>query len=316
MAQKRRKTMLLNRETVLAAERRGEILARLRARRRVVVAELVAGLSVSEDTVRRDLQELAALGLLRRVHGGALASTPGALPFEQRREIAPEKKAALAEAAVPLVESSRTLFVDGGTTALEVARRLPSSWDGVVVTNAPPVADVLATHPNAEVVVVGGRLLKHAQVAVGPVAVDSLRTVRADACVLGVCAFHPETGVSTDDEEAHVKRAMVEASADVIALATRDKLHSRTHSRRPARELDHLVEAAGDDELLEPFRAAGVTVARMSRRWRRSDVLRQRGGDRHLGGAHPVDAGAFRHLEGTLGLCLLCMAAAALSRCR
>src|ERR1700761_5622975 len=118
---------------MLVAERREEILARLGRDGRVVVAELVAGLRVSEDTVRRDLQELAALGLLRRVHGGALVPSSGALPFERRLEIAREEKAALAEAAVPLVEAARTLFVDGGTTALEVARRLPSSWDGVVV---------------------------------------------------------------------------------------------------------------------------------------------------------------------------------------
>src|SRR4029079_2570988 len=109
---------------MLASERRYEILARLGRDGRVVVAELVAGLGVSEDTIRRDLEELAAQGRLHRVHGGALAFPPEALPFERRLEIAREEKVALADAAVPLVESARTLVVDGGTTALEVARRL------------------------------------------------------------------------------------------------------------------------------------------------------------------------------------------------
>src|SRR4029077_10744123 len=117
---------------MLAAERRDEILARLRHDGRVVVAELVAGLSVSEDTVRRDLQELAGLGLLHRVHGGALPAAPEVLPFERRLEVAPRAKVALAEAALPLLESARTLVIDGGTTAVEVARRLPSAWSGVV----------------------------------------------------------------------------------------------------------------------------------------------------------------------------------------
>src|SRR6185436_17374790 len=173
---------------MLAAERRYEILARLERDGRVVVAELVAGLGVSEDTIRRDLQELAALGQLRRVHGGALASPAEPVPFERRLEIAHEQKVAIAEAAVPLVESARTLVLDGGTTALEVARRLPAAWRGTVVTNAPPVAAALAAHPKADVLLVGGRLLKDAQVAVGPVAVDAFRAIRADACVLGVCA--------------------------------------------------------------------------------------------------------------------------------
>lgn len=244
---------------MLAAERKQEILARLGRDGRVVVAELVSGLRVSEDTVRRDLQELAALGLLQRVHGGALASPPEALPFERRLEVAHEEKVALAEAALPLVEWARTLVVDSGTTTLEVARRLPSAWDGTVVTNAPPVAVALAAHPKAEIVLVGGRLLKDEQVAVGPAAVDAFRAIRADACVLGVCAFHPEIGVTTaSDEEAPVKRAMIACSNQIVALATRDKLHtSSPWVVASLGEINHLVTDGGED-LTSSFAAAGV----------------------------------------------------------
>jgi DeoR/GlpR family transcriptional regulator of sugar metabolism len=246
---------------MLAAERKHEILTQLGRDGRVVVAELVAGLSVSEDTIRRDLQELAALGLLHRVHGGALASPPESVPFERRLELAQEEKVALAEAAVPLVESARTLVVDGGTTALAVARRLPSGWDGVVVTNAPPVAAALAAHPRAEVVLVGGRLLKHEQVAVGSVAVDAFRAIRADACILGVCAFHPEVGATTaNEEEAPVKRAMISSSAKVVALATQDKLHvSSPWVVASLEEIDCLVTDGGKERTRE-FVAAGVDV--------------------------------------------------------
>ena len=246
---------------MLAAERKHEILARVERDGRVVVAELVKGLSVSEDTIRRDLHELAAQGLVRRVHGGALASSPETLPFERRLDIGHEEKVALAEAAVPLIESARTLIVDGGTTSLEVARRLPSGWDGIVVTNAPPIAAALAAHPRAEVVVVGGRLLKDEQVAVGPVAVDAFRAIRADACVLGICAFDPEVGVTTaNNEEAQVKRAMVACSREVVALATQDKLHvSSPWVVASLDEIDHLV-TNGDDDLTSAFAAAGVGV--------------------------------------------------------
>ena len=246
---------------MLAAERKEEILARLGREGRVVVAELVSGLSVSEDTVRRDLQELAALGLLRRVHGGALASPSAALPFGRRLELAREEKVALAEATVPLVEWARTLVVDGGTTALEVARRLPAAWDGTVVTSAPPVAVALAAHPRAEVVLVGGRLLKDEQVAVGSATVEAFRAVRADACVLGVCAFHPDVGVTTaHNEEAHVKRAMIACSDLVVALATQDKLHtSSPWVVASLDEIDYLV-TDGRDEVTRSFAAAGVDV--------------------------------------------------------
>jgi DeoR/GlpR family transcriptional regulator of sugar metabolism len=246
---------------MLTAERRRAILTRLERDGKVVASELVDALGVSEDTVRRDLRELAAGGLVQRVHGGALPPAPAAATFAQRLAIAPEAKAHLAEAALPLLQGAGVILLDGGTTALELARRLPADRACTVLTNAPPVAAALASHPRAEVVLIGGRLLKDSQVTVGAAAVDALRQVRADACVLGICSLHPELGVTaTDHEEAHVKRAMVQGSAEVIALATADKL--RTASPwlvAPLADLSHLVTDAGE-ELTAEYAAAGVSV--------------------------------------------------------
>ena len=248
---------------MLTAERRRAILTRLERDGKVVASELVASLGVSEDTVRRDLRELAAGGHVLRVHGGALPPPPAAASFDQRLSVAPEAKAHLAEAALPLLEGAHVLVLDGGTTALELARRLPPERACTVVTNSPPVAVALASHPRADVVLIGGRLLKDSQVTVGAEAIDALRQVRADACVLGVCSLHPELGVSaTDHDEAHVKRAMVAASAEVIALATADKL--RTAGPWVVAELadvTHLVTEAGED-LTDAYAAAGVSVVR------------------------------------------------------
>jgi DeoR/GlpR family transcriptional regulator of sugar metabolism len=248
---------------MLTAERRQVILGRLEREGKVVASELVEALGVSEDTVRRDLRELAAGGFVQRVHGGALPPAPAAATFAQRLRVAPEAKAHLAEAALPLLEGASVVLLDGGTTALELARRLPADRACTVLTNAPPVAAALAAHPRAEVVLIGGRLLKESQVTVGAAAVDALRQVRADACVLGICSLHPDLGVTaTDHDEAHVKRAMVEASAEVIALATADKL--RTASPwvvAPVADLSHLVTDA-DEELTADYAAAGVSVIR------------------------------------------------------
>jgi DeoR/GlpR family transcriptional regulator of sugar metabolism len=248
---------------VLTAERRQEILTRLQREGKVVASQLVTELGVSEDTVRRDLRELAAGGLLQRVHGGALPPSSAGGSFAQRLQVAPEAKAHLAEAALPLLATANVLLLDGGTTVLELARRLPPDRDCTVLTNAPPVAQALASHPRAEVVLIGGRLLKSAQVTVGSATVDALRQVRADACVLGICSLHPELGVTAiDHDEAHVKRAMVAASAEVIALATADKL--RTASPwivAPLADVTYLVTDA-DEELTADYAAAGVSVVR------------------------------------------------------
>jgi DeoR/GlpR family transcriptional regulator of sugar metabolism len=253
------------RAQLLSAERRQAILDALERDGKVVAARLVEELGVSEDTVRRDLRELAAHGLVQRVHGGALAPAPQRGSFTHRRETLTRQKAALADAALPLLAGARTILLDGGTTNLELARRLPADRATTILTNSPPIAAALAEHPTAEVVMIGGRLDKRAQVTVGAAAVDFLRGVRADACVLGVCALHPEAGLSTDDlEEAHVKRAMIAASADVVALATADKLRAGSaYLVAPVAELTHVVaEAAADDDLLDPYRAIGVTVTR------------------------------------------------------
>ena len=246
---------------MLTAERKQAILERLEHDGSVVASQLVTSLGVSEDTVRRDLRDLADQGLLHRVHGGALASAPATVSFARRLEVGQEEKIALADAALPLLDEARVIVLDGGTTALELARRLPPLYAGTVVTNAPPVASALASHPNAEVVLVGGRLLKDAQVAVGAAAVEALRTVRADVCVLGICSLHPDAGVTTlDNDEADVKRAMVACSGVVIALATADKLRSASPwVVASLADVDHLVTDGGD-ELTRPYTTAGINV--------------------------------------------------------
>lgn len=248
---------------LLGVERRQAILDVLARDGKVVAARLVAELGVSEDTIRRDLRELAARGLVQRVHGGALAPAPRGGSFARRRETGTAAKVALAEAAVGLLARAQVILLDGSTTNLEVARRLPHDRPCTVLTNSPPIAAALADHPSVEVVVIGGRLDKEAQVTLGAAAVDFIRGVRADACVLGICALHPEQGVTTNDlEEAHVKRAMVEAAADVIAIATSDKLSAGSaYLVADAADLTHLVaQAAAGDDLLDPYRALGVTV--------------------------------------------------------
>jgi DeoR/GlpR family transcriptional regulator of sugar metabolism len=246
---------------MLTAERRQAILARVERDGRVVASELVTHLGVSEDTVRRDLRDLAEQGLLHRVHGGALASAPPTSSFAQRLEVSQEEKAALAEAALPLLVGARVIVLDGGTSTLELARRLPLLYAGTVVTNSPPVASALANHPKAEVILVGGRLLKDSQVAVGAAAVQAFHTVRADICVLGICSLHPDVGVTTpDNEEAYVKRAMVASAGEVIALATADKLRNASPwVVAQLADIDHLV-TDGSGERTRPYTSAGIDV--------------------------------------------------------
>ena len=252
---------------MLTDERRALILDRLRTQGRVLATDLTAELDVSSDTIRRDLRELDDAGLLRRVHGGALPRHGDAAPFEARARRAPEAKASIARRAAGSVRNGQLVVLDGGTTTLEVARALGDKPQlrARVVTTSPPIALALAGHPGLEVTVVGGTLRPNSLVTVGAAAVQELRLIRADVVFLGVCGLHPEIGVTTSDlEERHMKAAMIEGAAEVIALADHDKLGTAMSVVvAPLSAVTCLVtDADADDEALAPYRALGIEVMR------------------------------------------------------
>jgi len=248
---------------MLTAERRQVILEQLRRDGKVVAVELSAALAVSPDTVRRDLQELAETGLLRRVHGGALPPASGARPYAARREQAPAAKEAIARAACRLFRSGQVILLDAGTTTLEVARHLPADLHATVVTNSPPIAVALAEHPGVEVTMLGGRLDKEARATVGAATIEVLRTIRADILVLGVCSLHPDIGITVNDlEESYIKRAMIANAAEVVAVSSTDKLGSAApFVVGPLEELTHLItERSSSQAQLDLYRSHGVEV--------------------------------------------------------
>jgi DeoR/GlpR family transcriptional regulator of sugar metabolism len=250
---------------VLTAERRQFILEILHRDKKVLSSELSADLKVSEDTIRRDLRELAESGLLQRVHGGALLKSPATASYADRQKQAPKEKEAIARAAAKLVRPGQVVILDGGTTTLQVARHLPLDLQATIVTNSPPIALALAEHPLIEVVMLGGRLYKKALVNVGAEAIESLRMIRADLCLLGVCSVHPEVGISvTNLDEAHVKRAMIQGAAEVVGLVTAQKLDTAaTYVVDSIQALTYLVTAATvPHEMLVAYKNLDITIIR------------------------------------------------------
>ena len=250
---------------MLTDERRALILGRLRSQGRVLATDLSEELDVSSDTIRRDLRELDALGMLRRVHGGALPRHGDAAPFATRARRAPEAKASIARRAAECVSDGQVVVLDGGTTTLELARALPDDLRASIVTTSPPIAVALAEHPRLEVTVVGGTLRRNALATVGAAAVEALKLIRADIVFLGVCGLHPEIGVTTEDlEERHVKAAMIEGAAEVVALADHDKLGTAMPVLvAPLSAVTQLVtDAEVEEAALAPYRALGIEVLR------------------------------------------------------
>ena len=248
---------------MLKDERQLRILEVLRAEGKLVATDLSSALGVSEDTVRRDLRELAEAGKLQRVHGGALPRSEVSGTHEVRRRQASAGKMAVARAAVGLVENGQVIVVDGGTTALEVVRLLPPDLEATVVTHSPTTAAALAEHPTVEVVVIGGTLYKDNILAVGAETVGAYSRVNADLCLQGIWSIHPEVGVSHPYfEEARVKRAMIESADRVVALASAEKLGAASSFViAPASDFTHLAtERTVPEEILTSFRKLGVEI--------------------------------------------------------
>lgn len=245
----------------LGEERRARILGWLAGEGKVLAADLADRLGVSLDTVRRDLQELAAAGALRRVHGGALPPSPGPSRFVDRLDDDADAKLAVARRAIGLVGAGEVIALTGGTTILHFARRLPEQLAATVIATNPDIAVALADHPRLTVDVVGGRLHPEARTVTGPDAVDALRRVRPDVCVLSACSLHPVAGLTLRArEEAEVVRAMVGQSARVVALTTAAKLGSAGPYPVAALDrIDTLVTDAPEDELVV-FQELGIEV--------------------------------------------------------
>jgi DeoR/GlpR family transcriptional regulator of sugar metabolism len=250
---------------MLIDERRTVILERLGSAGRVLAADLCLELGCSVDTIRRDLRELDEAGLLRRVHGGALPRHGVGGSFAQRTERSTRAKRSIARCAAELARDGQVIVIDGGTTTLEVARALNPDLHATVVTTCPPIAVALADRHGLDVTVIGGSLRRGSLVTVGAETVSALHAIRADLVFLGVCGLHPTIGVSVPDiEERHVKAAMLEDAAEVVALADAEKLGTgMPFVVSPLSAVSHLVtDAAVDDEQLAPYRAEGVRVIR------------------------------------------------------
>ena len=210
---------------MLTTQRRKLLLARLAAEGQLVAKALAHELGTSEDTIRRDLRELAAEGRLQRVHGGALPASAAMGDLALRGQVSTADKVALGRFGASLVRPGQVVILDGGTTALQVARHLAQGLRATVVTHSPTIAVELAQHPGIEILMLGGRLFRHSMVNVGADVIAAASRLRADLFFLGATGVHPEAGLSTGDaEEAAVKRALHQRAAETVVLASSEKL--------------------------------------------------------------------------------------------
>lgn len=248
---------------MLTTHRKQLILDTLKRDGQVIAKSLSQQFELSEDTIRRDLRELAEQGLLQRVHGGALPSSPSVVDLEGRKLLATDAKITIAKAAVKLIQPRQIIILDGGTTTQELVKQLPLDLELTVVTHSPTIAVALIDHRNIEVIMLGGKLFKHSMVNIGAAAIEAISHIRADIYFMGVTGIHAKLGLSTGDlEEAHIKRALCAAAAETVVMASADKINAASRFViGPTNDINILVtEVDIDKTILNSFNELGVTV--------------------------------------------------------
>ncbi|MEM4985844.1 DeoR/GlpR family DNA-binding transcription regulator [Collimonas sp. H4R21] len=248
---------------MLTLQRKQHLLEILKRDGQIVAKSLSEQLGLSEDTIRRDLRQLAKEGLLQRVHGGALPASSAMAPFAERQQISSDAKSAIGRAAAAMIQPGQVVFIDGGTTAVQLARQLPPALRATVVTHSPSIALELVEHAHIDVIMIGGRLFKHSIVNVGANAIEAIGQIRADLYFMGVCSLHPEAGISTGDfEEASVKRALCNAADQTIVMASPEKLDTASPFQiAPLTQVSGIVVSAGASEsLIAPYRKIGIAI--------------------------------------------------------
>lgn len=212
---------------MLTNQRKQLILEQLLNDGQVLSKDLSIRFDVSEDTIRRDLRELAAEGLLQRVHGGALPSSSAIGTFSERKTLKTDAKKKVAQAGAKLISAGQVVIIDGGTTTSELIACLPVDLCITVVTHSPSIALGLAEHPLIEVILIGGRLFKHSIVTVGAAAIEGIGNIHADIFFMGVTGVHPDAGLTTGDyEEACIKRAFSGRAAETVVLVSPEKINT------------------------------------------------------------------------------------------
>lgn len=260
-----------------AAERQKLTLEKLKVRGRLEASDLAQEFNVTSETVRRDLDALAELGLVRRVHGGAI-------PVDERNTV-PDlgartgqmlaEKQWIAATAAKLLPEFGAVFLDAGSTTLPMTDFVPQFADLTIVTNSLPLASALAMRGGPKVQTLGGVVRGSALAEVGPWAMQSLASLHLDLAIIATSGVSLDHAFSTPtSSEAVIKRAVIRSAKRVVVVCDHTKIGSNFFERfAELTDVDVLITDVGaTPEQIEALRATGIEVLVAGPSFEASDV--------------------------------------------
>ena len=244
-----------------ADERRQRLSEYLARRGYVDLPVLVNELGVSESTVRRDLSQLEEDGVVRRTHGGAvfISDRMATLNYAVRETTAVAEKQAIGRAAAELIADGETILLDGGTTTFQVARNLLTR-SLQVVTNSVPIASLLSSATNIELILVGGYIYPRTGVALGPIAKQALAGLHFARMFMGAAGITEEGLYNANMLLVETQEQMMRSADEVIVVADHTKFGRRSLARLCGWDrINHVISDGGlDGKWPEVVRGAGA----------------------------------------------------------
>lgn len=244
-------------------ERQAYILHQVNLHNKILSADISQQINVSDDTIRRDLQQLAEDGKLIKVHGGALSPSFHNSRHAQKEVYAYTQKKIIAKKAVSLIKDGMFVLTGGGTTIIELAKALPAGLHATFISGSIPALFEYSNHPNIEVISIGDKISKNSKITVGLEAVSKIKELKVDICFLGVNAISLEDGVSDNDwDVVQIKKAMIASTRKLVCLTISEKINSQQPIQVcDSKKIDTLItELPANDLLLQPYVQAGITV--------------------------------------------------------
>jgi DeoR/GlpR family transcriptional regulator of sugar metabolism len=248
---------------MLKRERQAYIVHQVNLHNKVLSNTLSSQIDVSEDTIRRDLQELDEKGKLIKVHGGALSHAFNDITYPSKKIYSQDNKKIIGEKAAALIKDGMFVLTGGGTTIIEMARSLPVNLSATFISGSIPAIVEYMHHPLIDVIVVGDKLSKNSKITLGADAIARMKTLKPDICFLGINAIDLQHGITDSDwDVVQLKQSMIEASKKVVCLTISEKINTT----QPVKVCDLskvdilITELPNEHPMLQPYAAAGITV--------------------------------------------------------
>lgn len=243
-------------------ERQNYILECVKKNGRITTNELVSKFECTEDTIRKDFQEMSARGLVQRFHGGVQQTTKGVLLYEERSSSQTAVKEILARATVPYLLDKHVLYIDGGSTNQKIVEALPHDFTATIVTNAIPIAAKLCEFPNVEAIMLGGSLNKAIRNTEGSLPISQLSLLNFDCYVIGVSSISLTNGITYPLlSEAQLKQDALSRSREIITAIAKEKLNTIAgFHAADITAITRMITDENNPDILTPYRQKGLDV--------------------------------------------------------